>query len=261
MITDTGESNVFEYSVCMHQGQRKSMEDTFSVHTLHTHLNGKDMTRYLFGVHDGHHTDAISLFCRNYIPILTFNKYYVQGDIPKAIVNTFEYIDTLVTEKLQVESKDSGCVSAIVLIDPYMQQLIIGCIGDCRVIGKKYNMVKQLTEEHRLPNKERLYHRAANFSLNVTRALGDHDFKTTDSSLSCIPDVYTYLTLGYSLIVIMTDGIHDYITNDLLMAFICERLSNKPLKRIAQDVIEYIRHKQGMSGIHDNMTLIIIKFK
>lgn len=237
------------------------MDDTYSVHTLYSESGtGEKMTRYLFGVHDGHHTDRVSLFCRKYISLLTFNKYYIQGDLEKAIVNTFEYIDALLAEKLPVLSRDSGCVSAIVLIDPYMRQVVIGNVGDCRVIGKKYNMVKQLTVENRLPNKERLYHTDANFSLNISKALGDHDFKTRDSVLSCIPDTYTYLTLGYSLIVIMTDGIHDYITNESLVAFICERLSIKPLQKIAQDTIEYIRHKQGLSGIYDNMALIIIRF-
>lgn len=260
MISESGRSNVFEYSVCIHQGKRTSMEDTYSIHTLHSYSRTEKMTRYLFGVHDGHHTDHVSLFCRHYIPILSCNKYYIQGDIPKAIVNTFEYIDALVSEKLPGVSRDSGCVSAIVLIDPYLQQLIIGNVGDCRVIGKKYNMVKQLTYENRLSGGERLYHKDANFSLNVTRAIGDHDFKTNDPVLSCIPDVYTYLTVGFSIIVVMTDGIHDYISNESLMAFISERLSYMSLSKIAQDVIEYIRHKQGLSGIHDNMAVVIIKF-
>jgi len=256
MISEEGVSNVCDYAVCIHTGLRGEMEDTYSVHTLLVHSKRVLM----FGVYDGHNGDVISLLCRRYIALLSSNKYFILGNIQQGLVNTFEYIDTIIKEKTSV-SHNSGCTSAVVIIDSDMEQLVIGNLGDCRVIGKRYSMVNQLTVENRVPDKGRLYHTGANFSLNVTKAIGDHDMKTEPQVLTCIPDIYTYILTGYSIIVIMTDGIHEYITNDVLMKFICERLHTKTLRVIAQEVVEYVYQKQKIQKRGDNMSVIIIKLR
>lgn len=89
--------------------------------------------------------------------------------------------------------------------------------------------------------------------MNLSRAIGDHAYKTTASlpaeeqAITALPDIRT-LTLDEKdeFMIIACDGIWNSMSNEEAVTFVRERLGKKSIKEICDDVcfINYHREKQ-----------------
>lgn len=172
----------------------------------------------------------------------------------------------------------SGCTACVAIMRN--DQLIVANAGDSRcVISRKaeaYNLSRDHkpgleVERDRILKAGGFIHAGrVNGSLNLTRAIGDMEFKQNKflsaekQIVTAYPDVNTVeLCEDDEFMVLACDGIWDCMSSQELVDFIHEQLKSEiKLSRICERVFDKCLAPSTSTGEGcDNMTMILVQFK
>ena len=256
---DNGKGNNLAYALSSMQGWRVEMEDA---HSAHIGLPGGHKDWSFFGVFDGHAGSKVSLYCaEQLIESITTNddfrsintktvngKDSLTSTVRKAIRRGFLELDNKLRALPDIEAGEdkSGTTVVCVLISP--TQIYFANCGDSRAVLSRNGRVAFATQDHKPTNpteKERIQNaggsvmiQRVNGALAVSRALGDFEYKSSDSKGQCDqlvspePDVTAEdRSDGDEFIVLACDGIWDVMTNEEVCDFVRDRL------RITADLV------------------------
>lgn len=177
--------------------------------------------------------------------------------------------------------KDSGCTAVVALL--HGNDLYVANAGDSRCIVCRNGKALDMSFDHK-PEDKIEYDRIVlaggrvtldgrvNGGLNLSRAIGDHGYKTNKSlpaeqqMITALPDIEK-ITIGPEdeFMVLACDGIWNYMTSEQVVQFVQERI-NRPgmqLSTICEELFDHCLapHTRGDGTGCDNMTAIIVQFK
>lgn len=182
------------------QGRRQHMEDRYSIHLF------KEMV--CFGVYDGHAgTGAADLICENLVPYLREelrSRRVVLSEEPlkDSLRETVRRIEETTLVTLKEKGDWSGSTLCVCLLTHSF--LIVGHLGDSRVVVSRKGVARQVTTKDHLAKdydeKLRIHAMGARVDdegyleglLQVSRAIGDVDPDTKQKilGLSSEPDIF-----------------------------------------------------------------------
>lgn len=172
----------------------------------------------------------------------------------------------------------SGCTACVAIMRN--SQLIVANAGDSRCVisrkGEAYNLSRdhkpglEVERERILKAGGFIHAGRVNGSLNLTRAIGDMEFKQNKflsaekQIVTANPDVNTVeLCDDDDFVVLACDGIWDCMSSQQLVDFIHEQLkSESKLSTICERVFDKCLAPSTSTGEGcDNMTMILVQFK
>jgi serine/threonine protein phosphatase PrpC len=252
-----------------------------------------------FGVFDGHGGREVSIFAsKHFCDELRQNSNFRTGKYEQALIDTFLRIDELLKTpeallELYCTVKDltscsridpnfkvaAGCTAVVALITE--ATVIIANAGDSRCVLARRGTALALTTDHKpeVAEEHSRIKRAGGYvemgrvngNLNLTRSLGDFDYKGNsnispqEQIITAYPDTTTVeLTPDDDFLVLACDGVWDMLSNQECVDFIYERLDSTPLEQIAEQLLDrcLAPSTQSHAGLGcDNTTAIIVKFK
>jgi serine/threonine protein phosphatase PrpC len=275
------------------QGWRVSMEDAkITDITLDT-----DTT--CFGVFDGHGGKEVAAFVsRHFSEYLVKNTSYQAGRYPESLCENFVMMDSLLgtpsgnKEIIRImrnlpddavvngDTSDSmaGCTAVVALIKG--TQLFVANAGDSRCVLARKGKAIEMSRDHKpeLPSERERIYRAGGFvedgrvmgNLNLSRSIGDLEYKKNtrlqpqDQIITAYPEVNSEsIDSGTDFMVLACDGVWDVLTSQQCIDFIYERLGQKPLSNIVEDILDRclatdISSSGGLGC--DNMTCVVVTF-
>ncbi|CAO1421169.1 unnamed protein product [Diamesa tonsa] len=177
--------------------------------------------------------------------------------------------------------KDSGCTAVAAVLRGL--DLYVANAGDSRCIVCRKGKVVEMSFDHKPEDTtefERIRNAGGRVSadgrvnggLNLSRAIGDHGYKTRtdlkseEQMISALPDLRK-LTLNKDdeFIVLACDGIWNFMNNYEVVQFVKTRLDagNKTLSQICEELFDncLAPNTMGDGTGCDNMTAIIVQFK
>ncbi|TYI25667.1 hypothetical protein ES332_A05G065800v1 [Gossypium tomentosum] len=159
-------------------------------------------------------------------------------------------------------------------------QLVVANAGDSRCVISRKGQAYNLSRDHKPDleaEKERILKAGGfihagrvNGSLNLSRAIGDMEFKKTKllpaekQTVSANPDINTVELCDYDdFLVLACDGIWDCMSSQMLVDFIHEQLrSETKLSVICERILDRCLAPSTATGEGcDNMTMILVQFK
>jgi len=253
-----------EVSVCDFIGRRKTMEDSYVI-------NRNDEYE-LYGVFDGHGGKEASEFCREYFS--DFDLESIDKNINK-MAELFHQIILGLHSLSKGKVKESGTTASIILVYKLLNKMIVVNIGDSRVMalgqddgGKDPDGVwsKIITKDHNInTNKKDLksilekggkisegenkYLMSKYGGVNLTRTIGDHDFK----QLIRLPEIFIVDTKYIEKILISCDGLWEETNEEQIRNII---FKNKDLKKACKELVNTAYD----DGSEDNITVMLINF-
>lgn len=285
--SENGEREYFRYGFSCMQGWRAHMEDA---HIILPHFT-QDYS--LFAIFDGHGGKEVATFCSIYFPKeLQQNAHFLQGNFKKALEETFLKMDEILSSSQgqqilkdlgddKSNYRNIGCTANVVLISK--KDLYVANCGDSRsVLQFKDQSVEQLSEDHKpdSPKEKKRIVKAGGFvsdgrvnrSLNLSRALGDFEFKKNKALpphkqiISAFPDVFhKEMTGEESMLIIGCDGVYELKNNEEIFAHINMRLRQNPIVQLSVVVEDLLDELIAMDSCYvkgcDNMSCILIKFE
>ena len=296
------------YGLSSMQGWRSSMEDShsalISIPTLGDNISW-------FAVFDGHNGSNISSHCSSHLlEAIISNKTFVeavkkqmqlsieefQKKVTDGIISAFLQFDKKMQNSKEILIKNprsSGGSTAICafITDKYI--IICNC-GDSRGVlsgrditgDSSYHVSRPIlaTADHKpsepIETKRieqaggNVYNNRINGHLAVSRALGDFEYKDSQSFIADLfswaikakpqlvtaePDIYIKQRdpVADEFVVLACDGIWDVMSNEELVQFISSRMKiTDDLEIISNEVVDACLGK----GSQDNQTIIIIAF-
>ncbi|KFB50917.1 AGAP006171-PA-like protein [Anopheles sinensis] len=177
--------------------------------------------------------------------------------------------------------KDSGCTAVVALL--HGKELYVANAGDSRCVVCRNGQALEMSFDHK-PEDTIEYERIekaggrvtldgrVNGGLNLSRAIGDHGYKTNKSlppqeqMISALPDIQ-HITVGPEddFMVLACDGIWNFMSSDEVVQFVQERIHEPEAKlsKICEELFDncLAPHTKGDGTGCDNMTAIIVKFK
>lgn len=172
------------------------------------------------------------------------------NSIRNAIITSLIAANTLVYEKAKEDEDKKGmgttCVGALINKD----KAYIASVGDSRAYLLDDNGISQITNDHTIV--EILYEQGKiekddknkhEMSHIITKAIG------TEPDIE--PDYFEVELKKNSIILICTDGLTNYCSDELIYSYVY----NKELEKSLNDLINYAKDKGGK----DNITVAIIK--
>ncbi|KAB2080305.1 hypothetical protein ES319_A05G062100v1 [Gossypium barbadense] len=159
-------------------------------------------------------------------------------------------------------------------------QLVVANAGDSRCVISRKGQAYNLSRDHKPDleaEKERILKAGGfihagrvNGSLNLSRAIGDMEFKKNKllpaekQTVSANPDINTVELCDYDdFLVLACDGIWDCMSSQMLVDFIHEQLrSETKLSVICERILDRCLAPSTATGEGcDNMTMILVQFK
>jgi len=236
------------------------------------HINGI----YIIGLFDGHGGDEISKTLPNILngilnivesyKLKIINREKLKKNIQKEFIN----IDKLILKK---EFVRQGSTSLLLYI--LDKEVISINLGDSKTIFLNNTFQLEFENIQHRPNllseiDRIIYNKYTvtkyadiyrlNNELSLSRSFGDFKYKFIngvyngiDSAVSVIPDIEFINTSDTKYIILATDGLWDYIDNDIIIKYI----QNKNIKFI--DLPKKIILEAIKRGSNDNISIIIIK--
>eukprot|EP00897_Mesotaenium_endlicherianum_P010202 jgi/Mesen1/920/ME000117S00083 len=173
----------------------------------------------------------------------------------------------------------AGCTAVCALVRG--DQLIVANAGDSRCIISRNGKALALSEDHKpdlQAEKERILKAGGfvadgriNGSLNLSRAIGDMEFKQSPNLppgaqiVTAIPELQVVtVTKEDEFLVLACDGIWDVKSSQQVVTFIRKRLlKNKLLSTICEELCnDCVAPDTNGSGVGtDNMSVVIVQFK
>ncbi|KAH1067260.1 hypothetical protein J1N35_032247 [Gossypium stocksii] len=173
---------------------------------------------------------------------------------------------------------NSGSTACVAILRN--NQLVVANAGDSRCVISRKGQAYNLSRDHKPDleaEKERILKAGGfihagrvNGSLNLSRAIGDMEFKQNKllpaekQTLSANPDINTVeLCDDDDFLVLACDGIWDCMSSQMLVDFIHEQLrSETKLSVICERVLDRCLAPSTATGEGcDNMTMILVQFK
>lgn len=176
-----------------------------------------------------------------------------------------------------LEESNAGCTACVVVIRD--DKLVVANAGDSRCVMSKGGQAYDLSKDHKpelQAEEERILKAGGciqggriNGSLNLTRAIGDMEFKRNnllpaeEQIVTANPDVTTVdLSEDIDFIALACDGIWDCMSSQELVDFVLVQLKlGTKLSVICERVLDNcLAPSVGGEGC-DNMTIILIQLK
>ena len=292
--TTVGENQHVKFSTCEMQGWRNTMEDA---KLANMELDPETM---LFGVFDGHGGKEVAEFVsRHFCTELLRNRSYRQGNIEQALKENFLHMDEMLRspeglkeviriakdlpDNYQVEADPSmmiaGCTAVVAVLRN--KTLYVANAGDSRCVVSRDSRALEMSYDHKpdlAGEHERIVRAGGSVSdgrvmgnLNLSRSIGDLEYKKNmsipqkDQMITAYPEVkIDTLTSKDEFLVLACDGVWDMLTSQECINFVADRIKNKPLTTIAEEVLDRclapdIASSGGLGC--DNTTIVIIQFK
>lgn len=262
---------VFSHSL---QGKREANEDQH-IHIINISGENKELNPINFiGVFDGHGGKAVSKYLKDNLPKFFVNKF--KKDIysnPDTASKYFNKVYDLIQNKMITDHPrfvqycgSTACIGIQFKDSCNKNRLWILNVGDSRAVKcNKLNIAEQLTQDHK-PNspteKARIEKLGGKIEfdgsdwrikdLSLSRAFGDLD---CTPYVTHLPQIYRYkISSTDKFIIYACDGLWDVMTNQDVVDFINELISNKKFKgNYAKELAEEAYKK----GSLDNITTVI----
>lgn len=173
----------------------------------------------------------------------------------------------------------AGCTAVVALM--HGDQLLVANAGDSRCVVSENGKAVPMSFDHK-PTDAAEHSRIikaggyvmdgrVNGSLNLSRAIGDMEYKQTshlsaaEQAVTASPDVHQ-IQLGpsFEFMILACDGIWDVLSNQQAVDFVRERLlEGQSAKYVSESVCDHCLAKDtGGTGIGcDNMSIMIVIFK
>jgi len=251
------------YGCAAMQGWRTGMEDA---HAVIPRLEGDESRppKAFFAVYDGHGGYEVARFAGRHVhKILESSEKYKNGDVDNALVEAYIATDDLMLtadglkELREIHSEFSsnegrfgvseitsvliGCTAVSCVIDFDKHVITCANAGDSRCVVSSSGKAVRLSEDHKpsLESEERRITAAGgriaggrvNGNLNLTRSLGDHEYKRNSSLkpseqiITCVPDIKKYDFDEFTdFIILGCDGIWDVMRDQEAVNFVFTRL-------------------------------------
>eukprot|EP00511_Aplanochytrium_stocchinoi_P011746 CAMPEP_0204860924 /NCGR_PEP_ID=MMETSP1348-20121228/1031_1 /ASSEMBLY_ACC=CAM_ASM_000700 /TAXON_ID=215587 /ORGANISM="Aplanochytrium stocchinoi, Strain GSBS06" /LENGTH=469 /DNA_ID=CAMNT_0052009993 /DNA_START=295 /DNA_END=1704 /DNA_ORIENTATION=- len=257
------------------RGWRPGMEDVMdSFFTRNADL------KQLFAVYDGHGGDECALYCKEYL----LKRLALHSDLHKnpktALADSFVSVDAKYIEKATSNGSMAGTTATVLYMTPVLNaekkrayKYYLACVGDSRAV-LVYNTGHSvpLSDDHHLTRKDELqrikegggeiyydnefdeilvYSGELERGLNVTRTIGDKDFKPLVTAFPEISDGYLDDNCGY--IIIASDGLWGKVSNEEAGRVLLEYGTKQGVKNLA--------NLANARGSFDNVTVLAIDIK
>jgi len=233
-----------------------------------------------FGVFDGHSGGTVSKYASKELhKILVNDSDFKSKNYEKALKSTFFKLDEQMQKDAELSNCEAGSTAVVSLITD--KSLYIANCGDSRAIISSNGKAIPLSTDHKptLPDeKTRIYNSGGflqsgrvNGQLAVSRSLGDFIYKTNtgmsneEQTVTANPDVLIReIAEDDEFIVLACDGVWDYMSNEQVIEFIREGISNRlGLSQIAENLLNECASEKddgSKKPSFDNMTMIIVGF-
>jgi len=172
-----------------------------------------------------------------------------------------------------------GCTAVAAMVRN--GEVTVANTGDSRCVISRNGVAEPLTLDHKpvlLEEAERIMNAGGfvrdnrvNGALNVSRTLGDLDFKRNDKlphthqMVVATPDITTFdLQKGDEFMIIACDGIWDVLSNQEAVDFVRKRIkAGQCLQSICEEMCDHCLapNLQGLCRGADNMSVIVLVFK
>lgn len=294
------------------QGWRTGMEDShLCIPSLTGPGNWKGVG--LFGVFDGHGGEQVAKFSKRHIaeelvnfPLPSPQSWNYRRDLEVALTSSFHRIDELLvgpnaSEELRsltnrpfspipknVDASFVGCTACVVAIT--RSEIVVANSGDSRAVLCRGGKTVQLSTDHKpnLPQEWRRIYQGGGFvesmpynqhrvngNLNLSRALGDLDYKKDKSKgpesqiISATPEIQRVVrTPEDEFVIICCDGVWDVKSNEEVVDFMHAQdgsaleATNEELEKVLERLLDSclsndLRKTKGLGG--DNMTAVFIR--
>lgn len=189
--------------------------------------------------------------------------------------------DQFCANMIEEPGKDSGCTAVVCLL--HGRDLYVANAGDSRCVISRNGKAIEMSLDHKPEDDEEstrivkaggrvTLDGRVNGGLNLSRALGDHAYKTNlDLSaeaqmISALPDVKKLIiTPQDEFMVLACDGIWNYMSSDEVVDFVRLRLNDetKKLSQVCEELFDncLAPNTMGDGTGCDNMTAVIVKFE
>ncbi|SPP75978.1 probable protein phosphatase CG10417 [Drosophila guanche] len=189
--------------------------------------------------------------------------------------------DQFCANMIEEPGKDSGCTAVVCLL--HGRDLYVANAGDSRCVISRNGKTIEMSLDHKPEDDEEAMRIVkaggrvtldgrVNGGLNLSRALGDHAYKTNlelpaeAQMISALPDVKKLIiTPTDEFMVLACDGIWNYMSSEEVVDFVRLRLKdeNKKLSNICEELFEncLAPNTMGDGTGCDNMTAVIVKFQ
>jgi serine/threonine protein phosphatase PrpC len=234
-----------------------------------------------FGVYDGHGSDVFAAHASRHMHELVINsEKFKQGDVPGALVDAFAQEDREL-EKKHEKGKHGGCTATAAVIAGGV--LRVANVGDSRsVMGLQQHgqslRAFRLSRDHKPEDpdeKERIEEvggvvargrvRGDTSAINMSRALGDHEFKQPRNEadgdfITWVPHISPAIPIDSTcrFLIVASDGLwsvfHDQEIVDLVGRMLEEGHSPEAICGMATATCEKHPHA-------DNTTMVLVLFK
>lgn len=172
-----------------------------------------------------------------------------------------------------------GCTAVAAMIRG--RDVTVANTGDSRCVISRKGVAEPLTLDHKpvlLEEAERIMNAGGfvrdnrvNGALNVSRTIGDLDFKKnenlphTHQMVVATPDITTFqLQKGDEFLILACDGIWDVLSNQEAVDFVRKKIKQgQDLKSICEDMCDHCLAPdlKGLCRGADNMSVIILLFR
>ncbi|ORX61077.1 protein serine/threonine phosphatase 2C [Piromyces finnis] len=233
-----------------------------------------------FGVFDGHSGGVVSKYASKELhKILINDNEFKSKNYEKALKSAFFKLDDQMQKDAELSNCEAGSTAVVSLIVD--KSLYIANCGDSRAIISSNGKAIALSIDHKptLPDeKTRIYNSGGflqsgrvNGQLAVSRSLGDFIYKTNtgisneEQTVTANPDVqFRNIVEDDEFMVLACDGVWDYMSNEQVIDFIREGISNRlGLSQIAENLLNECASEKADGSkkpSFDNMTMIIVGF-
>lgn len=234
-------------------GRRETMEDKYTIN--------RNSEYELYAVFDGHGGIQASTFCKEYFD--DFDLDAIDPDIDE-MAKTFHEIILGLHGLSKGKVKESGTTASIVLLYKKKKEMIVVNIGDSRVMVIGNDWSKIITKDHNINSNKRdlskiiekggkvsegknKYLMSQKGGVNLTRTIGDHDFK----ELIRLPEISIVDLTEVRTIMISCDGMWEETKEDMIRKIILE---GKNLPSTCKKLVEQAYN----DGSEDNITVMLI---
>lgn len=253
----------------------------------------------LFAVLDGHGGKEVSTFVsRHFCEELLKNPNYAAGKLETALIETFLYMDIMMTKpegvqelyKIQKDIPDNysvdvtsveemddlaGTTACVALIRN--RTLYVANAGDSRCVLVRAGKALDMSVDHKadLPSEQARVKKAGGYiqdfrvngELAITRSIGDFEFKTNarlpleGQIVTPLPDVKVeQLKPEDQYLILGCDGIWDVMTSQECVDYVIDKLEDdEPLQELGEHLCDYcLAEKRDSYGSNDNMTFLLV---
>lgn len=199
------------------------------------------------------------------------NPSFQSGNYAKALVDVFHHLDIILKTpegkkelsgyqggRAGFDAGDSyaGCTAIVALM--VKDKIYVANAGDSRCVVATKGDVVPLSEDHKPDNKEEkdriekaggeVYEGRINGRLNLSRAIGDFDYKNNDKMkfdeqlVISTPEIRTWdMTADDEYLVLGCDGIWECLPAKQICEFLNTKIKNgRGLKTAVEDLLDYI---------------------